>query len=131
MDAGGGDFPCGEIYIAPNEELTCGTIFFKKFYWEEESYDDVILTIHKGTIITSNNPHINILLKELPDGGLVVCELGIGMNPNVKELCGYPVLDEKMKGTVHIGIGMNMMFGGKNEAPLHMDFVYEGDWELS
>lgn len=131
IDAGDGDFPCGEIYIAPNEELTNGTIFFKKFYLEEESFEDVILTIESGVIVTSNNSQINMRLEELPDGGRVVGELGIGMNSNVTELSGYPALDEKMKGTVHIGIGMNQMFGGKNAAPLHIDFVYEGDWTLS
>lgn len=130
MDAGDGDFPCGEIYIAPNEGLTNGTIFFKKFYLEE-FFEDVILTIERGVIVTSNNIQINMLLDELPDGGRVVGELGIGMNSNVTELCGYPALDEKMKGTVHIGIGMNQMFGGNNAAPLHMDFVCEGDWTLS
>jgi aminopeptidase len=131
MDAGDGDFPCGEVYIAPNEELTNGTIFFKKFYWEEEAYDDVILTIEKGMIVNSNYTEINVILDELPDGGRVVGELGIGMNYNVTELCGYSALDEKMKGTVHIGIGMNQMFGGNNSAPLHMDFVCEGNWTLS
>lgn len=130
MDAGDGDFPCGEIYIAPNEQETNGSIYFKKLYWDGECYTDVLFTIDNGYIIESNQSSINTLLNELPQEGRVIGELGIGLNPSVKELCGYTVLDEKMLGTVHIGIGMNQMFGGNNIAPLHMDFVYEGEWTL-
>ena len=46
------------------------------------------------------------------------------MNEKVKELIGCMVIDEKCKGTAHIAIGMNNMFGGKNSSPLHMDFVF-------
>lgn len=49
------------------------------------------------------------------------------MNPNITELIGYTVLDEKMAGTFHIAIGDNTMFGGKNSTPLHMDFVGRGE----
>ncbi len=130
MDAGDGDFPCGEIYIAPNEKETNGTIFFHKFHWDGACYNDTLLTIVNGFIQTSNHSTINELLSELPEEGRIIGELGIGLNPNIKELCGYTTLDEKMLGTVHIGIGMNQMFGGSNAAPLHMDFVYEGEWTL-
>lgn len=33
------------------------------------------------------------------------CELGFGMNPNVTDLCGYTILDEKMCDTFHIAVG--------------------------
>ena len=42
------------------------------------------------------------------------------------DLCGYTVLDEKMCGTFHIAAGSNHMFGGKNEASDHIDFVGRG-----
>lgn len=129
VDAGDGDMPCGEIYIAPNEDKTNGTIYFEKLYWEGV-HKDVILTIEQGSIISSNHSKVNELLDELPESGRIVSELGIGMNPNITDTCGYPVLDEKMNGTVHIGIGMNMMFGGKNLAPMHLDLVYKGEWNL-
>ena len=45
------------------------------------------------------------------------------MNPKVTDLCGYPVLDEKMAGSFHIALGANTMFGGQNEAPMHIDLV--------
>ncbi|MGL5634500.1 MAG: hypothetical protein ACRDDL_05515 [Sarcina sp.] len=57
------------------------------------------------------------------DFNTVIAEFGIGLNENVKEIIGYSVLDEKCKGTVHIAIGSNKMFGGNNESSLHFDFV--------
>lgn len=43
------------------------------------------------------------------------------MNPNITDLCGYTVLDEKMSGTFHIAVGANEMFGGSNAASNHDD----------
>lgn len=67
---------------------------------------------------------------ELPKENRIVCELGLGMNPNVTDLCGYTVLDEKMAGTFHIAVGANNMFGGENEASDHIDFVGCGKIEV-
>jgi len=57
-------------------------------------------------------------------------ELGIGMNQNVKDLCGYTVLDEKMAGTFHIAVGANQMFGGHNQASNHNAFAGFGRMEV-
>ncbi len=52
------------------------------------------------------------------------------MNPNVTDLCGYTLLDEKMAGTFHIAVGANTMFGGENRATDHGDFVGRGEVEV-
>ena len=52
------------------------------------------------------------------------------MNPNVTDLCGYTLLDEKMTGTFHIAVGANTMFGGENNASDHVDFVGRGEIEV-
>lgn len=124
VDAGDGDLPCGEIYIAPQEDRTEGEVFFEKFYIENAGvYTNVLLSIKKGVIDHSDNVEVNAFLQGLKDCDKTVCELGFGMNENVHNLCGYTVLDEKMNGTFHIAIGDNTMFGGKNHSNLHMDFV--------
>ena len=64
-----------------------------------------------------------------PGENRIVCELGPGMNPNVTDLCGYTLLDEKMAGTFHIAVGANTMFGGENRATDHGDFVGRGEVE--
>lgn len=130
IDAGEGSLPCGEIYIAPVEEKTNGTIFFETFAIEDEGvYNNITLTVENGKVIGSNCDDFNAMLKELPEGSDIVAELGIGMNPNVTANEGDSHLDEDALGSFHIAIGMNNLFGGKNECPFHMDFVSNGEIE--
>ena len=127
IDAGDGDFPCGEIYIAPVEDKTQGTVYFETFYLDGAKYEHVRLHIKDGRISNSNQPEIAVFFEKQPQENRVVCELGFGMNPNVTDLCGYTVLDEKMCGTFHIAVGANYMFGGTNEASDHIDFIGHGE----
>lgn len=128
IDAGDGDLPCGEVGIAPVESKTNGTVYFDKLFLDVNLIaSDVILTIKDGKIISSNSDIFNEFLQELPHNGDIICELGLGMNENINELIGYAVLDEKMANTFHLGIGMNTLFGGKNDCMMHMDFVGVGE----
>lgn len=131
IDAGDGDWPCGEIYIAPIESKTNGTVFFDKLFIEDVGvYERVTLTVVDGMVVGSNHNAVTAFIQSLTPKKTVVCELGLGMNPNVTDVCGYTVLDEKMAGSFHIAIGANNMFGGQNEAKMHMDFVNRGYFEL-
>lgn len=130
IDAGDGDLPCGEIYIAPVEAKTNGNVFFKTFYLDDVKYTDVTLQISNGEVSGSSNAEIAKHFAEMPRENRIVCELGLGMNPNVTDLCGYTLLDEKMAGTFHIAVGANKMFGGENEANDHVDFVGRGEVEV-
>lgn len=130
IDAGDGDLPCGEIYIAPVENKTNGKVFFETFYLDGGKYSNVTLQILNGEISGSSHGEIAKHFAALPQENRTVCELGLGMNPNVTDLCGYPVLDEKMAGTFHIAVGANHMFGGENKASDHVDFVGCGRIEV-
>ena len=130
IDAGDGDLPCGEIYIAPVEDRTNGSIFFESLWLDDVKYSDVTLEIANGEVTGSSNEVLAKQFAEMPRENRIVCELGLGMNPNVEDLCGYTLLDEKMAGTFHIAVGMNLMFGGKNEASGHTDFVGCGKIEV-
>ena len=129
-DAGDGDLPCGEIYIAPVETASQGSVFFEDLYWEGTHYRDVTLTVTDGEISGSSCPEVARRFAAMPRAERTVCELGLGMNPHVTELCGYPLLDEKMAGTFHIAVGANTMFGGENRATDHGDFVGRGEVEV-
>ncbi|MFX0201261.1 MAG: hypothetical protein ACFFCW_34520 [Candidatus Hodarchaeota archaeon] len=50
-----------------------------------------------------------------------VCEFGIGTNP--KAGAREVIEIEKIRGTIHIGIGDNSQFGGPIRAPSHIDMV--------
>lgn len=129
IDAGEGDLPCGEIYIAPVEAKTNGDVFFGTFYLDDVKYTNVTLHITDGEVLGSSNAEVAKQFADMPKGNRTVCELGLGLNPNVKDLCGYTLLDEKMAGTFHIAVGANTMFGGENNANDHIDFVGSGEVE--
>ena len=135
IDAGDGDIPCGEVSIAPIESQTNGEVFFEKIYLPNpttpgarSSFAKVVLTVKDGVITGSNNDELNALLEEYGPENSTVCELGFGLNPGVTSLCGCAVLDEKMIGTFHLGIGDNTMFGGENEADFHNDLIGSGEY---
>lgn len=129
-DTGDGDLPCGEVYIPPIESGTNGSVFFESLYLDDKKYENVTLSIVNGELVGCSDPDAAKIFEEMPCENRIVCELGIGMNPNVTDLCGYTVLDEKMAGTFHIAIGSNDMFGGKNQASDHIDFVGCGNIEV-
>jgi len=56
-----------------------------------------------------------------------VAEIGIGMNPEAR-VCGHVLEDEKVLGTVHVGLGDNANMGGKTlgkivSCGIHVDGV--------
>ena len=128
IDAGEGAFPCGEIYIAPLEKKTNGRVYFPKFVLEGIGvFDNVFVTVENGSVVDSNCEAFNEFLSAQENGARIVGELGIGMNPAVVNSGAGASLDEDALGTFHIGLGMNVMFGGTNACRFHMDFVTEGD----
>jgi len=126
-DDGNGDFPSGEVYIAPIEDSAQGRLFIKKLYFEGIVCDNIVLDFVDGKLTNSNNDNFNEILSNLPENANVLCEFGIGLNKKISELTGCNVFDEKAFGTCHIGIGNNMMFGGQSNAHYHNDLVFVGD----
>jgi leucyl aminopeptidase (aminopeptidase T) len=50
--------------------------------------------------------------------------LGIGINPGAL-LIGSTIMDEKVLGTAHIGIGSNFWFGGEIKTVFHGDQIFK------
>ena len=131
VDAGDGDWPCGEVYIAPVEEDTRGRVHYPVLYVEDLGrFDAVTLDVEGGRVTGCDHAAVQAWLDTLPAEGRVVAELGLGMNPGVGALCGYTVLDEKKAGSFHLALGANTMFGGKNAAGMHVDLVNDGAWSM-
>ena len=128
LDDGDGDWPCGEIYIAPKEDATSGSVYYETLFVEDlGKFNDVTLYIENGKVVKASQDEVDAFFKNQPEENKVVCELGLGMNDKIRDLCGYTVLDEKKAGTFHIAVGGNTMFGGTNEARMHMDMVGYGE----
>lgn len=126
-DDGLGDMPAGEVYVAPIVTSANGTIKIPKLNLEGEVFENFTLTFKEGLLTTCSEANLMDYIQSAPGDSSMFAEFGIGLNPNIKQLTGYPLFDEKMKGTYHVAVGMNTAFGGTNDTPLHLDFVFKGD----
>ena len=84
------------------------------------------LTVKNGKVVKIEGKKEATILKKMlsdfNDSVYKLAELGIGTNPKAK-LTGNVTEDEKILGTVHIALGDNTSFGGRNVSPLHLDGV--------
>ncbi|MBW6462117.1 MAG: aminopeptidase [DPANN group archaeon] len=131
---GGTNLPFGEIYIAPVENKSNGTVIIdgtqKNLFGTELVTNDFILKFKDGHIIQNTSKKLSSTIAQIETENMInsknintLCELGIGLNPNAK-LIGLMVVDEKTLGTAHIAIGSNTSFSGKNECNYHFDQVF-------
>ncbi len=131
-----GNLPAGECYVAPIENRTQGVFVVDKSYPGILIEEPIRLTVKDGRVTTIDGGREAQQLaamvrdneqKPYGEGCRVVCELGIGTNPNAR-LQGNVLTDEKVMGTVHIAIGHNALasYGGQNRAPIHLDGVIGG-----
>lgn len=107
------------------------SVFFEKLYIEDVgAFENVSLVAENGRITGADVDGVDEFIKNLPDEGRVVCEFGLGTNPGVADACGYTLLDEKMADSFHIALGANSMFGGENQAEMHIDLVSGGKFSM-
>lgn len=126
-DAGLSNLPAGEVCLAPHEDSADGTVIFDLAFWNGVRIEDLEVRFEKGvargvSARTGFDTFAETLASATGDG-TVIGELGIGLNPEVGEPCGYMLTDEKILGTVHIAVGDNGMLGGTNDSSLHWDLL--------
>ena len=122
-----GNLPAGEAYIAPLEGTAEGTLVCDGSMsgvgmLKEPIKIDVrggeALKIRGGT----EADRLNELVERAGRPGRNIAELGIGTNKGAR-VSGSVLEDEKVFGTVHVALGDNANFGGKVEAPCHLDGI--------
>ncbi len=122
------NLPDGEIYFAPVENGANGEIFFDMpcMWHYGKQVEGVWFKFKNGKVV---DYHINKglaafedVMKHASGTKFNIAELGIGTNPNAKPTGGMTIVDEKVRGTIHIAIGDNKTFGGKGDATIHWDF---------
>lgn len=133
----GGNLPAGEVYIPPVEESINGTIVIdassRNLYKTEIVREPITLIVKNGRIVDIHGGvEADILDQSLrvveehakhPERVRIICELGIGLNPKARVI-GTTIIDEKVLGTAHFGIGSNVWFGGANRTIVHLDQVF-------
>jgi len=120
-----GNLPAGEVFVAPVEGTTQGTMVLE---WAPTAKleSPVTVKIENGFVksVSGKDPYAKKLeakLNENPDFGNIA-ELGIGTNDRAKRADNI-LESEKILGTIHIAFGDNSTFGGKVRTPFHQDFV--------
>lgn len=136
----GSNLPAGEVFIAPWENWGDGVLVSPKRTdsFTGKMIEDIHLVFKKGkldmnkTRAEKNEKALKDTLKKSVEvdrkvyknpKAMNVAELGIGMNPVINKIIGYLLTDEKIKGTIHVAVGANQMYGGKSQSSLHWDFI--------
>jgi len=121
--------PRGEVYVAPHEDSANGIAVIDRAFIGRNPVERLQLTFVRGRVVDVRAPDDGGVdsfweLMSASDGDKdVIAEFGIGLNPGITEAVGETMLDEKIGGSVHIAIGMNESFGGRNRSNLHLDLV--------
>lgn len=129
--------PTGEVYIAPIENASQGTLVLNGTTGKEvvRAPAEIILSFRAGRLSLddsrfSGHPVPQNFRRELDELSqadptcLTLCEIGFGLNAAIKTLTGNEILDEKALGTAHIALGSNAPFGGMIEGDYHRDLVF-------
>ena len=121
------NLPSGEVFVAPVENSAEGKIFFEKINVLGHGFVEGLWLEFKNGKLDSfkakkNEKFLKAWLDENTPSTRIPGELGIGCNKAAK-YSGLILTDEKIFGTIHIALGFNVEFGGKNAASGHMDMV--------
>ena len=121
-----GNLPAGEVYLAPLEGTSEGTMVLE-YAPTRKLASPVRLTVEKGmvTAVGGAEPHRQKLEQKFADSPLNrnIAELGIGTNDRASRPDN--ILEaEKILGTIHIALGDNSGFGGTVQTPFHEDYVF-------
>lgn len=89
--------------------------------------EPITLHVSKGFITSiEGGEEAELLEKSLramnDDRVFLVAEIGFGMNTGAS-ISGRMLEDEGVFGTMHIGIGNNLSYGGDNATPIHIDLI--------
>ena len=122
------NFPDGEIFTSPIEKSVNGHIRFTypAIHMGNE-VEDVMLTFKDGKVINSSAMKGEEFLKKIlatDDGAIMVGEIAIGTNYNIKKFTKNILFDEKLGGTIHLAVGASLPeTGGVNQSSIHWDMI--------
>jgi len=122
------NLPAGEVFYAPVETSANGKIYFDlPCLWHfGKRVKGVLFKFENGRVVNykieKGRKNFEDVMKNATGDKDRIAELGIGTNPNAEFTGGMTIVDEKIKRTIHMAIGSNKHFGGKNDSTIHWDF---------
>ncbi len=121
-----GNLPAGEVYLAPVEGSGNGIIAVDgSMAGLGLVREPLYITIENGYAVKIEGYKAEDLKKMLEPYGKParnLAEFGIGINDKAR-LCGSPLEDEKVIGTIHLALGDNQSMGGNVAVPSHLDGI--------
>jgi leucyl aminopeptidase (aminopeptidase T) len=122
-----GNLPAGEGYIAPMEGVGDGVLVVDGVMAGVGPVSTpIVMKVQDGTVteITGGEEAESLrrMLDEAGENAYKIAEFGIGTNP-LATLMGSPLVDEKVKGTVHVALGDNAHMGGTQSSNIHVDGI--------
>ena len=122
------NLPAGEVFYAPVETSANGEIYFDlPCMWHfGKQVRGVWFRFKNGKVVDYSFEmglkNFEDVMKNATGDKYRIAELGIGTNPNAKPTGGMTIVDEKILGTIHMAIGWNKGYGGRNDSTVHWDF---------
>jgi aminopeptidase len=134
----GGNMPAGEVYIPPKGYYGVSGVLvvdgsMKSIEGAFLLDEPLKLFVEEGRIVKIEGKYSELLEKtflqyenraKYPYRVRHIGELGIGINPGAV-LIGSTIMDEKVLGTAHVGIGSNYWFGGDIKTIFHGDQIFK------
>ena len=127
-DDGRNNMPGGEVFTAPHEDATEGTVAFDyPAVWRGIEVEGVKLVFKRGRVVEATaqkgEEHLRKLL-DTDEGARVLGEFAFGLNYDITRHTKQILLDEKIGGTIHMALGAAYpRTGGKNQSSIHWDMV--------
>jgi len=120
-----GNMPSGEVYVAPLEGMSNGTIVIDGSMagiGMVKTPITIKVTNGYATEITGGEEaqKLTAVLDKAGPDARAIAEFGVGTNYKA-ELSGLILEDEKVLGTIHIAFGNNISMGGNIAVELHID----------
>ena len=122
------NMPDGEVFTAPLEDSTNGTIRYTfPGIFAGREIEDIKLTFKDGKVVKASAAKGGELLEQLLkiEGADRLGEVAIGTNYGITKFTKNMLFDEKMGKTIHTAIGFNPTpeTGGLNKSALHWDIL--------
>jgi aminopeptidase len=128
-DDGRFNFPGGEIYTGPQEDVTEGYIQFSYPAYEAgREATDVRLVFESGRVTeasASSGEDFLLEMLNMDEGARRLGEFAFGTNYGIQRFTKNTLFDEKIGGTLHMALGASYPeTGGQNQSALHWDIVH-------
>jgi aminopeptidase len=121
------NMPDGEVFTAPIENSTNGTIRFTfPGIIQGREVEDIKLTFKDGKVIKASAAKGDDFLQQTLkiEGANCIGEAAIGTNYGITRFTKNMLFDEKMGGTLHMALGNSYPeSGGTNKSAIHWDIL--------